>query len=105
MKHTHEDSFTYVQCYNLLGEAGKQNDVLLLEWEQVKVRFEVKGGEAQMAKFFFFFGKLLYLCGVVCYHICCSVIIEHKVQSIFGIIICIIQFGIDYEAVTYLVYY
>jgi len=86
-----------------LGEAGKQNDVLLLEWEQVKVCFKVKGGEAQMAKFSFF-GKLqpiLHLCGVVCCHVCCSVMIEHKVQSIFGITICTIQFGIDYEAVTY----
>jgi len=27
--------------------------------------------------------------------------VEHRVQSVFGIIICIIQFGIDYETVTY----
>jgi len=51
MIHTHvhtQDSFTYIQC---LGEAGKQN-ILLLEREQVKLCFKVKTGEAQMIKFF-----------------------------------------------------
>jgi len=48
-----------------------------------------------MAKF------LLHLCGVICYRICCSVMVEHRVQSVFGTIISIIQFGIDYESVTY----
>jgi len=45
MIHTHVHTLTYIQCYNLLGEAGRQNDVLLLEHKQVKLCFKVKGGD------------------------------------------------------------
>jgi len=42
MIHTHEKSFTFIQCCNLLGEAGKQNEIFLFEREQVKLCFKVK---------------------------------------------------------------
>jgi len=96
--YTHRILLHTFNGHNLLGEAGKQNNVLLLERERVKLCVKVKGVEAQMAESF---GKLLHLCGVVCYSICCSGMVECQVQSVFGIIICIIQFGINYEAVTY----
>jgi len=40
----------YTHCCNLLGEAGKQNNVFLLKREQVKLCVKVKGGEAQIAE-------------------------------------------------------
>jgi len=42
---------------NLLGEAGNQNGILLLEQEEMKLCFKVKGGEAQIHGKVFF-GKL-----------------------------------------------
>ena len=48
-----QDYFKYIQRCNLLGEAGKQSNVLQLEWERVKkLCVKVKGGEAQAGRVF-----------------------------------------------------
>jgi len=82
MIHTHvHTGFFYI--HSMLCEAGKQNDVLLLEREQVQPCFKVKGSDQSTD------GKVFFGVIHVCYRICCNVMVEYRVQSLFGIIICI----------------